>query len=102
MTVYAVASRWPHRSFAATMQPYVALSSIVGATACLLAAPGSLPVLPRWMWASALVALAVGLISGNILSNFVSERTGRSVVIILGVIGAVSAIIAGWMALADH
>lgn len=99
MTVYAVASNWPHRSFAATMQPYVAVSSAIGAGTLLLASPASLPQLPAWTWVAAAVALVIGLIAGNLLSRVVSEAAGRHVVVVLGLIGAVTAIVAGAAAL---
>ena len=95
MSIYAVASDWPHRRFAATMQPYVAFSSLIGAGAVLLVEPTALPDLPGWMWAAVGAALAAGLVGGSVLSRIVSESTGRAIVVTLGLIGAASAIASG-------
>ncbi len=99
MTVYAVASNWQHRSFAATMQPCVALSSIVGALSVVIGVPSSVPVMPSWLWGSAAAALIAGLVIGQLLARVVRPAVGRWIVITLSAIGAVVAIASGISAL---
>src|SRR5690625_2111734 len=77
LVVYALATRWEHRSFAATAQLHFA---VLGAAA--LVAKWSLPSLPVAGWAALLGLLLAGLISGNVLARWVHgaramRRVGR-------------------------
>lgn len=82
ITVYAVATQWQQRSFAATAQLYF---TIVG-TASLLA-KGGLPSLPVAEWATAGVALTTGIGIGTWLQAHVSASSARSAAIGLAVLG---------------
>lgn len=99
MSIYAVITRWSHRAFAATMQPFVLVSSLIGAFAVLMASPGSLPALSAAMWTGVAIALIAGLAIGHVVNRFVSAPAGRAVVIVLGLIGAITAVTSGFSAL---
>lgn len=95
MSIYAVATRWEHHRFAATMQPFVALSSLIGAGAVLSSTPDAVPQLSLTVWVLVGIALASGLIGGQLLHHRVPAKWGRAVVIVLGIIGAVTTITSG-------
>lgn len=99
MSIYAIVTRWGHRAFAATMQPFVVVSSLIGAAAVLGTSPGAFPELSAPMWCGIALAIAAGLGVGQFVNRFVSPKVGRVVVIALGLIGAVIAIAAGVSAL---
>ncbi|MHC9043260.1 sulfite exporter TauE/SafE family protein [Microbacterium saperdae] len=95
MSIYAMVTRWDHRRFAATMQPFVALSSFIGAGAVLLSTPDSTPQLDPVIWLLIVAALVAGLIGGQILHRQVPAGVGRTIVIVLGIVGAITAIASG-------
>lgn len=95
MTVYSVVTRWEHRKFAASMQPFVAVVSGIGAVAALTASPGSFPKFAPVEWALMGAALLAGLFGARYLEPFITPKTGRIIVVILGLIGAVSAVVSG-------
>src|SRR5699024_8900933 len=73
LVVYALATQWEHRGFAATAQLHFA---VLGAAA--LVAKWSLPTLPVAGWALPLVMMVVGLLGGNVLARRGARaRSGR-------------------------
>ncbi|WP_285362916.1 sulfite exporter TauE/SafE family protein [Microbacterium sp. LMC-P-041] len=95
MSIYAVLTRWEHRQFAATMQPFVLFSSLIAAGAVLLSVPDSAPQLPPANWLIIAGALVSGLAIGQLLHRRIPPTIGRIAVIVLGIIGAVTAIVSG-------
>lgn len=96
ISVYAIASRWPQTSFAATMQPYFV---VVGLTSLIVKVAfdgGQVPALEWWQWASIVAALLVALVVGELVHRRVSERAARVAVIVISVAGAISAILHGF------
>lgn len=89
VTVYAVATRWPQASFAATAQ---LLFCIVGAVS--VAAKG-LPSLPVYGWVTAGSALAAGLVIGELLQSRVSAARGRQAAIGLALVGGTATLVGG-------
>lgn len=82
VTVYATLTRWPHRSFAATVQLYF---TIVGVAS--LAAKGGLPSLPPVGWGTAVAALAAGIGVGTWLQPRVPPSVGRRAAVLLALVG---------------
>jgi uncharacterized membrane protein YfcA len=99
MTIYAVTTRWAAAGFAATMQPFIAVCSAVGAAAVLIAAPEATPMLPLRAWLLVAAALLIGLAIGQLLSRKIPARAATWIIIVLGVVGAASAIINGALSL---
>jgi uncharacterized membrane protein YfcA len=89
LTVYAVASRWPQRAFAATAQ----LCFVVIGTATV-AAKG-LPSLAARDWAVAAAALAAGLGVGTLLARRVSPTRARTAALALALVGSVATVVDG-------
>ncbi|MBM6404868.1 TSUP family transporter [Phycicoccus sp. CSK15P-2] len=94
MVLYATSTRWDHRRFVATFQLYSVL--VNGAS---LTAKGGIGGLDARVVLVALAALAVGLLAGDLLSRRVSaERAGRAV-LALAVLGALSTVVKGLLAI---
>lgn len=100
MSVYAVASKWDQRSFAATMQPYFLTIGVASILAKCLATPGSMPQMEIWTWAAVGVAIVAGLIAGEILAHWIAPHRARSLVVILAYAGATAATVGGIVELA--
>jgi uncharacterized membrane protein YfcA len=83
LTAYAVATKWPQASFAATAQLY-----FFGVGVFSLLAKHSLPVLDSLQWLTCIFALAIGIIAGNFIAPRVPARVGRTAVIALAFVGA--------------
>ncbi|WP_394214877.1 TSUP family transporter [Brachybacterium vulturis] len=90
LVVYALATQWEHRSFAATAQLHFA---VLGVAALL--AKGALPTLPVGGWALLLGMLVVGLIGGTALARRVHGSRAMRGVIVIAMAGATLSLIQG-------
>ena len=89
LTVYAVATGWPQRAFAATAQ----LCFIVIGSATVAAKV--LPSLPVTDWAVAAAALGVGLLAGTAVSARVRPAAARTAALTLALVGSVATVVDG-------
>lgn len=100
MTVYAVASRWGHRSFAATLQPVFLLANLASViTKVLAGATPAADVVPWWAWGVAVAAVPVGIGLGTVLARRVSLRAARSAALTVATAGGVVALVRGVLGL---
>lgn len=83
LTVYAISTGWPQRSFAATAQ---LIFAALGAAS--LAAKGSLPSLPPTGWIAVGAALLVGIVAGDRVAGRVPAHRARQAVVVLALAGA--------------
>ena len=90
LVIYALATQWEHRGFAATAQLHFA---VLGAAA--LVAKWSLPTLPVSGWALLLVMMVVGLLGGNVLARWVHGPRAMRWVIVGAMAGALLSLIQG-------
>ncbi|MGP9736316.1 TSUP family transporter [Brachybacterium sp. AOP42-C2-15] len=90
LVVYALATQWEHRSFAATAQLHFA---VLGVAALL--AKWSLPTLPIAGWAVLMGLLAVGLLGGNVLARWVHGARAMRWVIVIAMLGALLSLVQG-------
>lgn len=100
ITVYAVASRWEHRSLAATLQPIFLLAN--GASIITKAAFGAHPggdLVPWWAWVLVIAAVPVGVLLGSRLAHRVSLSAARRVAIGVAAVGGAIALIRGLIGL---
>lgn len=100
MSVYAVASKWDQRSFAATMQPYFLTLGVASVWAKYLAAPDSMPVMEPSVWGAMGVAIVAGLVAGEVLATWITPQRARLLVVVLAYGGAGAATVRGIMELA--
>lgn len=100
MTVYAVASRWGHRSFAATLQPVFLLANLTSIiTKALAGATPPTDLVPWWAWAVAVAGVPVGIGAGTVLARRVSLRSARAVALTVASAGGVVALVRGVLGL---
>jgi uncharacterized membrane protein YfcA len=95
VSAYALLSRWPQRSFAATLQPFFMVIGTVALVTKLLIDPTQAPVLEPWMWAAILAAIVVGILAGEKLARFVRDDQARLFVVGIAFVGAGVAVIKG-------
>jgi uncharacterized protein len=89
ISLYALSTGWPHRSFVATAQLYFALLN-----AGSLAVKGW-PQLPAAAWAVAACSLLVGVVCGQRLARRVSPERARLLVAGLAVAGSLGTVVKG-------
>jgi uncharacterized membrane protein YfcA len=95
VVVYARATGWEHRSFAATAQLQGLVLGIVS-----LLAKWSLPTLSGPGWVALLIALGGGLAVGDLLSRRIDGNAAMRVVVVIAFAGAIGALVQGVLALA--
>ena len=87
LAVYAVATGWSHRGFAASAQAHFAVLSALS-----LAAKGALPSMPIAGWMVTVVAILTGVALGERLAGRFAEHALMRMVIVLSTVGAVMTI----------
>ncbi|WP_125777531.1 sulfite exporter TauE/SafE family protein [Antribacter gilvus] len=99
-TAYALATRWEHRSFAATLQPLLLVANVASLATKLLL--GSVPpdAVPAW-WTWPVIAAAVfgGVALGAVLARVVPSRVAAALAVTVAVAGAATALVRGLVAL---
>ena len=95
VSAYALLSRWPQRSFAATLQPFFVLIGSVTLVTKLLLDPSQAPALDAWMWVAIGVAIVAGITVGEKLARFVRDEHARIFVVTIAFIGAGLAVVKG-------
>ena len=83
ISAYAIATRWPHPAFAASVQLY-----FFSLGAISLAAKRAFPILAWQEWAACGVSLIIGIVAGHLLARFVKPRGARVLVMSLAFAGA--------------
>lgn len=94
-SIYAVLTRWEHRQFAATIQPFFATLGAAAFFGKIVALPDGLPDYDWWLWPLILGCTVVGLAVGERLAGVVSARAARRSVIALAYAGGVVAVLDG-------
>ncbi|MFD5867585.1 sulfite exporter TauE/SafE family protein [Corynebacterium sp. NPDC060344] len=96
ITVYAQASRWPQKSFAATLQPLFFVSGAVSLAAKeLSAAEPLIPTAPWYLWAIGVVAMIAGLKAGTRIASRIDVRKARRLALIVASTGAAVTLVRG-------
>lgn len=95
ITVYAQASRWDQRTYAATLQPIFMVAGALSFLAKVFAGAGDLSGTDPWIWPVAIVALLIGVFAGTKLEKFISKSVARNIALALASLGGITAIIRG-------
>lgn len=98
VSVFAVLTRWEHRSFAATLQPYFVTLGISAFLGKIIASDFALPDYDWWLWVLVVGCTLVGLALGELIANRVSVPVARLSVIVIAYLGGIAAIIDGALA----
>ena len=95
VSIYALATNWPHRSFAATMQPYFLFIGLTSLGAKFATGSAEVPPLQSWVWLSVAAACIAGLILGEVLARIVKPHIARRLLIVVAYVGAVATVVRG-------
>ena len=95
VAVYSVLTRWEHRSFAATIQPFFVSLGVTSFVTKILLSEQGLPDYEWWVWPLIISCTLVGLTLGEWVSRFVSVRVARISVIAISYVGGLAAIVDG-------
>ncbi len=95
VTAYAMLSRWPQRSFAATLQPFFVLLNIVALVVKFWIDPGQSPSFGAWLWALIAALIVIGIVIGERCQRYVRDHHARTAVVVLAFTGAVTALAKG-------
>ncbi|KAM9862555.1 sulfite exporter TauE/SafE family protein [Leucobacter sp. BZR 635] len=99
VSAYAVLTRWPQVSFAATLQPYFVVTGVAAAAAKLALDPTGFPEAAWWFWIAILAAILVGIALGERLLRLVSATQVRRFVVLMACAGAAATLIRGLIGL---
>lgn len=92
--IYAQATGWEQKYFAATLQPTFFVMGVSAFASKILIA-GEWPALDWWLYAAVVVCVLVGLVLGEKVKKRVNEAAARLIVIVFCYLGALSAIADG-------
>lgn len=95
VAVYAVLTRWEHRTFAATIQPFFVMLGLTSFITKVVLSEQGLPDYEWWVWPLVIVCTLIGLTLGEWVSKIVSVRAARITVIAISYLGGVAAIVDG-------
>ncbi|BDZ43054.1 hypothetical protein GCM10025865_23530 [Paraoerskovia sediminicola] len=95
LAVYAVASRWDPRSFAATAQPYFVMVAAGSVTVKLLLTDARLPALGAWGYGGIAAGCVVGLFVGRALAGRLSPGRTRAVLVVVAFAGGLATAVRG-------
>jgi len=95
LSVHAVLSGWPQRSFTASAQPWFVVVGLAAAALQVALQPEALLPLPWVLWLGAVLAAAVGTGLGELLLRRLTSVAARRGLLVLSVLGATSILLEG-------
>lgn len=100
MTVYALSTRWDHRSFAATLQPLFLCANATSVIAKLALGTGIPPGSVHWtVWPAVAAGVAAGVLAGGRLARRVTQQRGRAIAVTVALTGGAVVLARGISAL---
>ncbi|MEJ6548740.1 sulfite exporter TauE/SafE family protein [Corynebacterium sp. USCH3] len=99
ITVYAQASRWDQRTFAATLQPLFIVSGVVSFAIKYLTGAGDISSEPWGIWPVAVVAMVIGIALGMVFSRRIDRERARKLAVAMASLGGVTVLVRGVAAL---
>ncbi|WP_104190859.1 sulfite exporter TauE/SafE family protein [Cryobacterium sp. Y82] len=95
VSIYAIATGWPQRSFAATMQPYFLSIGLASLASKFGLGSADLPQLPVLVWVFIGCACIVGLIVGDRLATVIEPHVARRLLVVVAYLGSFATIVRG-------
>lgn len=92
LVIYALATRWEHRHFAATVQVHFIVLGVAA-----LVSKWAMPSLPAVGWVAMTALLVAGVVGGNILARWVNGERAMRWIIVIAMAGALASLIQGLM-----
>ncbi|MEY8566650.1 sulfite exporter TauE/SafE family protein [Corynebacterium sp.] len=99
ITVYAQASRWDQRTFAATLQPLFIVSGVVSFAIKYLTDAGDISSEPWGIWPAAVVAMVIGISAGMVVSRRIERDRARRLAVAMAALGGVTVLVRGILSL---
>ncbi|GAA1368576.1 sulfite exporter TauE/SafE family protein [Brevibacterium luteolum] len=94
-STYAVLTRWEQRSFAATMQPLLAIASVMSIIAKVAFDRTAIPHLGLGQWLMVFAALAAGQIIGELTAERIPVKVARVGMITIALAGGAATLVKG-------
>jgi uncharacterized membrane protein YfcA len=95
ITVYAQASHWDQRTFAATLQPLFIVSGTLSFIIKWLSGAGDIGSEPWGIWPAALVAIVLGIAVGTRIARRIDRETAHRLALFLAATGAATVLVRG-------
>lgn len=95
ITVYAQASRWDQRTFAATLQPLFIVSGTLSFFIKWLSGAGDIGSEPWGIWPAALLAIILGITGGMWIAQRTDRATAHRLALVLAGAGALTVLVRG-------
>lgn len=99
--MFAILSKWEHRVFAATMQPFWILLSLTTVVARQIVAPGGAPPWQWWMWIVAVAPVLLGVVVGERIAARIDATSARRAVIGFSLLSGIAVLATGIAGLAS-
>jgi len=96
VSMYAMATHWSQRGFAATMQPYFITVSGASLVAKLIFGAAEPPQLTLLTWLLIAAACAAGLVLGELLERVIEAHIARRMLVVIAYAGAAGTIVRGF------
>lgn len=95
VSIYAIATGWPQRSFAATMQPYFLIIGLASLGAKFALGSADVPQISAPVWILIASACVLGLFVGDLLSKVVEPHVARRLLVIVAYLGSLATVVRG-------
>lgn len=95
VSMYAMATHWPQRGFAATLQPYFLTIGTASLVAKLCFGDAELPPLSALVWVLIAAACVAGLLLGELLARVIEPHIARRMLVVIAYLGAVGTVLRG-------
>lgn len=99
LTALQQATRWEHRPFVATLQPYLVALSTGTVVARLATTADAWPALTPAGWAGIIAMMAIGIAIGNRATAWLNASVASRITVALSLLGALSALLGGLLKL---
>lgn len=95
LTALQQATRWDHRSFLATLQPYFITLSAGTVLAKLLTTTDAWPALTLPVWGAIAGVMVAGIVLGGVIARWLSPALASRLTVALALVGALAALADG-------
>lgn len=93
--IYGALGDWPQRAYAAALQPFFLVLSVVTVIVKSVVDPAGAPAWTWWMWVLVVIPLVAGVLAGRPVAARLPERTARTAILLISVLGGVSVLWSG-------
>lgn len=101
VSIYAIATGWKQRDFAATMQPYFLTIGVASLASKYALGSAAVPELPLNVWIFIGCACLVGLVVGDRLSRVIEQHVARRLLVVVAYAGSCATIVRGMFGLME-